>query len=111
MNPDQTVIAVSDCSFSIKSGKKNEGKANFYNSIAGLAEQGLEIYVIYIVEVETHLSSSLTVQQTPSRPQTKPRENSRQFAKEILPKPTQKKDIKLKPKSKILQWLMTIQNL
>jgi len=78
-----------------KKRQKNEGKADSYNSIAGLAEQGLEIYVIYIVEVETHLSSSLTVQQTPSRPQTKPRENSRQFAKEILPKPTQKKRHKL----------------
>ena len=70
MNPEQTIIAVIDCSFLRKSGKKTEGKAYFYNSIAGKAPQGLEISVISIVEVYTHLSYSLSVQQTPSRPQT-----------------------------------------
>jgi hypothetical protein len=34
-----------------KSGKRTEGKAYFYNGIAGKAEQGLEIYVISIVEI------------------------------------------------------------
>ncbi len=42
----------------------------------GKNEQGLEISVIAIVEVETHLSYSLSVQQTPSRPTTKlPKKN------------------------------------
>ena len=72
MNPERTVIAVIDCSFLRKSGKETEGRAYFYNSIAGKAEQGLEISVISIVEVETHLFYSLSVQQTPSRSQTEP---------------------------------------
>jgi hypothetical protein len=70
LKPARTIIAVIDCSFLKKSVKKTEGKAYFYNSRAGKAEQGLEISVISIIEVETHLSSSLSVQQTPSRPQT-----------------------------------------
>jgi hypothetical protein len=55
LNPEQTIIAVIDCYFLRKSGKKTQGKAYFYNSIAGNAPQGLEIYVICIVEVYTHL--------------------------------------------------------
>ena len=47
-------------------------KAYFYNGVAGKSEQGLEISVISIVEIETRLSDSLSVQQTPSRPQIKP---------------------------------------
>ena len=72
LNFEHTVIAVIDCSFLIKSGKKTDGKAYFYNGVAGKSEQGLEISVISIVELETRLSYSLSVQQTPSRPQIKP---------------------------------------
>jgi hypothetical protein len=71
LNPERTIIAVIDCYFLKKSGNKTEGKAYFYNGVAGKTEQGLEISVIAIVEVETHLSYSLSVQQTPSRPTTK----------------------------------------
>lgn len=66
----QTIIAVIDCSFIDKSGKKTEGKASFYNGVAGRPEEGLEISVISVVEVETHLSYSVSVQQTPWRPPT-----------------------------------------
>ncbi|MEP6533595.1 hypothetical protein NDI40_27450 [Microcoleus vaginatus ZQ-A3] len=66
-NPEHTVIAVIDCSFLRKSGKKTDGKAYFYNGVAGKSEQGLEISVISIVEIESRLSYSLSVQQTPSR--------------------------------------------
>jgi len=72
LNPEHTVIAVIDCSFFRKSGKKTDGKAYFYNGVAGKSEQGLEISVISIVEIESRLSYSLSVQQTPSRPQKKP---------------------------------------
>jgi hypothetical protein len=34
LNPEPTIIAVIDCSFLKKSGKKTEGKAYFYNGIA-----------------------------------------------------------------------------
>ncbi|MEG5238129.1 hypothetical protein QUB77_28360 [Microcoleus sp. AT9b-C3] len=63
---------VIDCYFLRKSGKKADGKAYFYNGGAGKSEQGLEIYVIYIVEIESRLSYSLSVQQTTSRPPIKP---------------------------------------
>jgi len=72
LNPEHTIIAVIDCSFLRKSGKPTDGKAYFYNGVAGKSEQGLEISVISIVEIEIRLSYSLTVQQTPSRPQIKP---------------------------------------
>ena len=91
LNPERTVIAVIDCFFLRKSGKKNEVRAYFYNSIAGKAEQKLEIYVISIVEVETHLSYSLSVQQTPSRSQTEPPKNTPTFAKNKLPQNQRKK--------------------
>ncbi|MEG4172020.1 MULTISPECIES: hypothetical protein [unclassified Microcoleus] len=72
LNPEHTVIAVIDCSFLIKRGKKTDGKAYFYKGVAGKSEQGLEIYVIYIFdEIESRLSYSLSVQQTTSRPQIK----------------------------------------
>jgi len=70
LNHERTLIAVIDCSFIPKSGKKTEGKASFYNGVAGRPEEGLEISVISVVEVETHLSYSLSVQQTPWRPPT-----------------------------------------
>ncbi|WP_293355053.1 MULTISPECIES: transposase [unclassified Microcoleus] len=66
----QTIIAVIDCLFIEKSGKKTEGKASFYNGVAGRPEEGLEISVISVVEVETHLSYSVSVQQIPRRPPT-----------------------------------------
>ncbi|MEG4178626.1 hypothetical protein QUA16_28670, partial [Microcoleus sp. S13_C3] len=69
LNPEHTVIAVIDCSFLKKSGKKTDGKGYFYNGVAGKSEEGLEISVISIVEIESRLSYSLSVQQTPSRPQ------------------------------------------
>ena len=70
LNHQRTIIAVIDCSFLKKSGKKTDGKGYFYNGVAGRAEQGLEISVISLVEVETHISYSLSVQQTPWRPTT-----------------------------------------
>ncbi|MEG4853511.1 transposase [Microcoleus sp. B5-D4] len=61
-----------DCFFLRKSGKKTDGKAYFYKGLSGKSEQGLEISVISIVEIESRLSYSLSVQQTPSRTQIKP---------------------------------------
>jgi len=77
LNPERTIIAVIDCSFIPKSGKKTEGKATFYNGVAGRPEEGLEISVISLVEVETHLSYSVSVQQTPWRPPTELPKNPR----------------------------------
>ncbi|WP_333208055.1 hypothetical protein [Microcoleus sp. S36b_A2] len=76
LDHQRTLIAVIDCSFIPKSGKKTEGKASFYNGVAGRSEEGLEISVISVVEVETHLSYRLSVQQTPLRPTTELPKNS-----------------------------------
>ena len=67
LNPEHTVIAVIDCSFFRKSGKETDGKAYFYNGVAGKSEQGLEISVISIVEIETRLSNCLTADRILSR--------------------------------------------
>ncbi|MEP6520069.1 transposase [Microcoleus vaginatus] len=91
LNPEHTVIAVIDYSFLIKSGKKTDGKAYFYNGVAGKSEEGWEISVISIVEIETRLSYSLSVQQTPSRPQIKPAKKLPQKPKNCWSIKTRKK--------------------
>ena len=96
-NSERTIIAVIDCSLLKKSGNKTEGKAYFYNGVAGRTEQGLEISVIAIVEVETHLSYSLSVQQTPSRPTTKLPKKNRTVAQKKLSKKRGKKQKKAQP--------------
>lgn len=91
LNPQRTIIAVIDCSFIKKSGNKTEGKATFYNGVAGRPEEGLEISVISLVEVETHLSYSVSVQQTPWRPPTELPKNPRTAkAKKTSKKQTKK---------------------
>src|SRR6476469_637762 len=92
LDSEQTIIAVIDCSFIDKSGKKTEGKASFYNGVAGRPEEGLEISVISVVEVETHLSYSVSVQQTPRRPPTElPTNPLTAQRKRKSKKPTKKK--------------------
>ena len=91
LNPEHTVIAVIDCSFFRKSGKKTDGKAYFYNGVAGKSEQGLEISVISIIEIESRLSESLSVQKTPSRPQIKPGKKLSHNPKNCWSKKTRKK--------------------
>ena len=63
----------------------------FYNGVAGKSEQGLEISVISIVEIETRLSYSLSVQQTRSRPQIKPAKKQPQKPKNCWSKKPRKK--------------------
>jgi hypothetical protein len=99
LNPQRTIIAVIDCSFIKKSGKKTEGKATFYNGVAGRPEEGLEISVISLVEVETHLSYSVSVQQTPWRPPTELPKNPRTEARK---KPQKNRLKKRHPKAQRL---------
>ena len=64
----------------------------FYNGVAGKPEEGLEISVISLVEVETHLSYSVSVQQTPWRSPTElPKNPLTAQAKKTSKKPTKKK--------------------
>ena len=110
LNPEHTVIAVIDCSFLRKSGKKTDGKAYFYNGVAGKSEHGLEISVISIVEIETRLSYSLSVQQTPSRPQIKPMKKLPQKPKNSWSKKS-RKNRSLKAQRLTSQELMTMHNI
>ena len=73
------------------SGKETDGKVYFYNGVAGKSEQGLEISVISIVEIETRLSYSLSVQQTPSRFPIKPIKKLPQNPKNCWSKKSRKK--------------------
>lgn len=95
LNHERTLIAVIDCSLIPKSGKKTEGKASFYNGVAGRPEEGLEISVIAVVEVETHLSYSVSVQldevasdhrTTKKIPELLERKNSKKWIKKEEPR-------------------------
>lgn len=91
LNPEHTIIAVIDCYFFRKSGKKTDGKADFYNGVAVKSEEELEISVLSIVEIETRLSDTLSVQQTRSRPQIKPAKKLPQKPKNCWSKKPRKK--------------------
>jgi hypothetical protein len=91
LNPEHRIIAVSDCYFLINGGKQTDGKAYFYNGVAGKSEQGLEISVISMVEIETRLSYRLSVQETPSRPQIKSMKKLPQNPKNCWYKKSRKK--------------------
>jgi hypothetical protein len=60
------IIAAIDCSFVPKSGKATYGVDWFYNGSAAKSEQGLEISVIAVVDVEARLGYPLSVEQTPA---------------------------------------------
>jgi hypothetical protein len=91
LNPERTIIAVIDCLFIKKSGKKTERKTTIYNGVAGRPEEGLEISVISLIEVETHLSYSVSVKQTPWRPTTElPKNPLTDRRKRNSKKPTKK---------------------
>jgi hypothetical protein len=111
LNPEHTVIALIDCYFVvIKSGSKTDGKAYYYNGVAGKSEQGLEISVISIVEIESRLSYSLSVQQTPSHPQIKPVKKLPQNPKNCWSKKSRKKPDSQSSKL-TSQELMTMHNI
>lgn len=58
------MIAVMDCSFIAKSGKKTFGLDQFYNSTQGRVEKGLEVSLVAVVDVETETSYALLAEQT-----------------------------------------------
>jgi len=54
LDHQRTLIAVIDCSFIPKSGKKTEGKASFYNGVSGRPEEGLEReHLKYVMSINT----------------------------------------------------------
>ena len=58
------MIAVMDCSFITKSGKKTFGIDLFYNGSHSRVEQGLEVSLVAVVDVETETGYGLLAEQT-----------------------------------------------
>lgn len=62
--PEQGLLGVMDSSFIRKSGQKTFGLDWYYNGTLSRAEQGLEVSLIGVVNVETEQSYALSVEQT-----------------------------------------------
>lgn len=60
----QPMIAVMDCSFIAKSGKKTFGLDLFYNGSHSRVERGLEVSLVAVVDVETEMGYALLAEQT-----------------------------------------------
>ena len=58
------MIAVMDCSFIAKSGKKTFGLDQFYNGSHNRVEKGLEVSLVAVVDVETEVGFGLLAEQT-----------------------------------------------
>ncbi|KAM3090147.1 transposase, partial [Phormidesmis sp. 146-12] len=61
---DQAMIAVMDCSFIAKSGKKTFGIDRFYNGSHSRVERGLEVSLVAVVDVKTEVGYGLLAEQT-----------------------------------------------
>jgi len=61
------VIAVMDCSFISKSGKKTYGLDKFYSGCAGRSLKGLEISLLSLIDVVKQKAWALDVVQTPPK--------------------------------------------
>ncbi len=58
------LLAVMDCSFIRKSGKATCGRDWYWNGCTNRVEQGLEVSLIGVVDVETQTGYALSAQQT-----------------------------------------------
>jgi len=61
---DNEQIAAIDASFISKSGKNTEGLARFFNGSRSIAEKGLEISLICLVDLKSNTAFSLDARQT-----------------------------------------------
>ena len=61
---EHSMIAVMDCSFIAKSGKKTFGLDQFYNGSHNRVERGLEVSLVAVVDVETEVGYALLAEQT-----------------------------------------------
>lgn len=66
INFSDPMIAVMDCSFIPKAGKKTFGLDKFFSGAAGRAKKGLEISLLSLIDVKTAKAWTLDVVQTPS---------------------------------------------
>jgi hypothetical protein len=63
----EEVIAVIDCSFISKAGKKTFGLDSFYSGVAGRSKKGLEISLLSLIDVQRAKAWALDVVQTPAK--------------------------------------------
>jgi hypothetical protein len=61
---DHRLLLVMDCTFLSKSGKATAGLDRYWNGCANRVEQGLELSVVGVVEVETEAAYAISAQQT-----------------------------------------------
>ncbi len=61
--PSVMIVAI-DCSFIPKSGKHTEGLSKFYNGSQGKAKKGLEISMIFVIDLEKNTGYNLSTRQT-----------------------------------------------
>ena len=64
MSEESAMIAVMDCSFIAKSGKKTFGLSQFYNGSHSRVEKGLEVSLVAVVNVETEVGYGVLAEQT-----------------------------------------------
>lgn len=64
--PKHRCIAVFDCTFLPKSGKKTFGLAKFHNGSASRAEKGLEAGVLALIDMDENTGYALKAVQTPA---------------------------------------------
>jgi hypothetical protein len=64
IDPTHQLLAVMDCSFIGKSGKATCGRDWYWNGCANRVEQGLEVSLIGVVDLETQAGYALSAQQT-----------------------------------------------
>ena len=64
MSEESAMIAVMDCSFIAKSGKKTFGLGQFYNGSHSRVEKGLEVSLVAVVNVETEVGYGVLGEQT-----------------------------------------------
>ncbi|OQW90576.1 MAG: hypothetical protein BWK78_06660 [Thiotrichaceae bacterium IS1] len=62
----KTLVAALDCSFIPKSGKQTYGLDKFYHSQHGLAETGIEISTLAIIDVDYNTAYHWSIRQTPT---------------------------------------------
>jgi len=63
--PEETLIGVFDCSFLPKSGTETWGIGQFFSSLAGETQRGLEVSVLGIVATESRRAFGIDATQTP----------------------------------------------
>jgi hypothetical protein len=63
-DPTHSLLAVMDYSFIAKSGKAMFGRDWYWNGCANRVEQGLEVSLIGVIDIETQMGYALSAQQT-----------------------------------------------